>query len=133
MDPYELGTAHSFQTLNISRISHLNYIKPIAFTTPSHFSLRRNIGKAHVTTNGQILPLQQNGIVFEWPQKRKICLEKDLSFIVWLIAHTMFWLHITHILPSGTGLELSQPPWNYKAPLPKPDNRDYIIEPDWDS
>lgn len=28
---------------------------------------------------------------------------------------------------------LNQPPWNYKVPLPKPENRDYIIEPDWDS
>ncbi|CAG9859010.1 unnamed protein product, partial [Phyllotreta striolata] len=75
---------------------------------------------------------QQKGIIFIWPQKRKFFRYKELIYVAWFTSHLLYWLYIVNILPSGGVLPLEQPPWNFEILLRKPENRDYIIEPDWD-
>ncbi|KAJ8910331.1 hypothetical protein NQ315_005627 [Exocentrus adspersus] len=75
---------------------------------------------------------QQKGIIFVWPQRRKVYHSEEMTFITWLLAHTLFWLNNMYLLPCGAAVPLKQPPWEYKPPIRKPENRDYIIEPDWD-
>lgn len=76
---------------------------------------------------------QQKGIIFVWPQRKKVRHSEEMTLITWLVAHVLFWLNNMNLLPSGAALPLKQPPWEYKPPVRKPENRDYIIEPDWDS
>lgn len=47
---------------------------------------------------------QQKGIILVWPQRRRFYKNKEVAFLVWFLAHTLYWLHITHILPNGAGI-----------------------------
>lgn len=76
---------------------------------------------------------QQKGLIFVWPQRRRINHCEEVTLVAWLLAHVLYWLNNLHLFPSGAALPLKQPPWEYVAPVRKPENRDYIIEPDWDS
>ncbi|KAJ8964021.1 hypothetical protein NQ317_000665 [Molorchus minor] len=76
---------------------------------------------------------QQKGIIFVWPQRRKFYHSEEITLISWILAHALFWLNAMNLLPSGAALPIKQPPWKYTPLLRKPENRDYIIEPDWDS
>lgn len=76
---------------------------------------------------------QKKGIIFIWPQRKSIYQSKQIIFVTWFLSHTFFWLHTLNLFPSGTNLPFNQPPWNYSRPVRKPERRDFIIEPDWDS
>ncbi|GJQ78587.1 hypothetical protein Trydic_g11697 [Trypoxylus dichotomus] len=76
---------------------------------------------------------QPKGLIFVWPQKRKLKYERELVFLTWFLAHGLYWLHVMNLFPNGSGMLLDQPLWKYVPPLPTPQNREYIIEPDWDS
>lgn len=76
---------------------------------------------------------QPKGLIFVWPQKRKFRYEREMFFLTWFLAHGLYWLHLLNLFPNGSGMLLDQPPWKYTQPLPTPQSREYIIEPDWDS
>nr|CAH7729322.1 unnamed protein product [Callosobruchus chinensis] len=78
---------------------------------------------------------QQKGIIFLWPQRRKTQPLNDLVWMVRVIAHALYWLQAVHLLPNGHTLLLTPPPpWHQvERRFCKPQARDYIIEPDWDS
>ncbi|KAG5898831.1 hypothetical protein JTB14_018791 [Gonioctena quinquepunctata] len=76
---------------------------------------------------------QQKGIIFVWPQKKRLYKCEEMTTFAWVLSHTLFWLYNMNLLPSGSVLPIEQPPWKYEPPLRKPENRDYIIEPDWES
>lgn len=73
------------------------------------------------------------GIIFVWPQRKKYYYAREFALALRILSQTFFWLYVANVFPCGSVLPLSKPPWKYKPPLPKPENRDYIIEPDWDS
>lgn len=111
MDLYELSTAQSLANLhyNFSSIK-APYLKPIGFSTPSHFHRRsKRSAFSHVTSHGEMPHSPRGGIIFEWPQRRKFYSEKELCFMGWIIAHALYWLHIIHIFPTGTGSLLFLP------------------------
>lgn len=73
------------------------------------------------------------GLIVVWPQRKKFRNWKTLALVSWFIAHTMYFLYLTNILPSARVIAICKPPWNCKKKFRKPLRRDYIIEPDWDS
>lgn len=75
----------------------------------------------------------QKGIIFIWPQRKKVYHSEEMTMITWFLAHALFWLNNMNLLPSGAAVPLKQPPWEYCPPARKPENRDYIIEPDWNT
>ncbi|XP_044743891.1 uncharacterized protein LOC123306082 [Chrysoperla carnea] len=79
---------------------------------------------------------KQQGLIFIWPQKQKIYFNyHNMKRFACVLAHTLYWLHVTNILPSGPGLSISEPSWEVPIPvrIPAPVLRNNIIEPDWDS
>lgn len=105
--PLNSKSTQSFARLRyIFRIAYVPYLQPLAFTTPSHFQkcTSRIPLLPQVTSHGEVPRTNQKKINFEWSQMLKFYSEKAISFIIWLLAHTMFWLHIVHILPTGTGI-----------------------------
>lgn len=76
---------------------------------------------------------RQKGIVFIWPQRKKVYHREEMILVTWFLAHALFWLNNMNLLPNGAATPLKQPPWEYRPPAKKPENRDYIIEPDWGS
>lgn len=48
-------------------------------------------------------PPKQNGIIFIWPQKEKLYLNEHVKSFAYFLAYGLYWLHVTRILPSGTG------------------------------
>ncbi|CAG9823436.1 unnamed protein product [Phaedon cochleariae] len=75
----------------------------------------------------------QKGIIFIWPQKKRLHRKQQLTLFTWVLSHMLYWFYTMNLLPSGSVLPLQGPPWKYEPPIRKPENRDYIIEPDWDS
>lgn len=73
------------------------------------------------------------GLIVVWPQRKKFRNWKTLALVSWFIAHTLYFLYVTNILPSARVIAVSKPPWNCKKKFRRPLRRDYIIEPDWDS
>lgn len=81
----------------------------------------------------KIRRFEQKGLIVVWPQRKKIRNRKTLTLLSWILAYTMYFLYLTHILPYANVVMLEKPPWNHKQKLRKPLVRDYIIEPDWNS
>lgn len=91
----------------------------------------QRISTLHSSIN--IPKFQKKGLIFIWPQRKRTYHSKQIIFISWFLSHTLYWLHTLHLFPSGSCLPFQQPPWNYSPPARKPERRDFIIEPDWDS
>lgn len=104
--------------------------KPI---THSKFHVHRHHKKNRVNQLSTFKQAQPKGLIFVWPQKRKLRYERELCLLTWFLAHGLYWLHVINLFPNGSGMLLDQPLWKYVPPLPTPQNRDYIIEPDWNS
>lgn len=100
------------------------------------FTLENHKKYQTVSTLNANIPVpkfQKKGIIFIWPQRKRIYYSRHLISITWFLSHTFFWLHVINLFPSGTDLPFNQPPWNYSPPARKPERRDFIIEPDWDT
>lgn len=64
--------------------------------------------------------------------KEKNSQQEDSNVII-MDSGVYYVLYLTHILPYANVVMLEKPPWNHKEKLRKPLERDYIIEPDWNS
>lgn len=84
-------------------------------------------------STGTIPKFEKKGIIFIWPHRKRLYYSTEIIFITWFLSHAFFWLHNLNLFPSGTNLPFEQPPWNYSPPARKPERRDFIIEPEWDS
>ncbi|KAJ8962174.1 hypothetical protein NQ318_018133 [Aromia moschata] len=112
----------------VSRVSH-GCTKTTQVTTHKHRYQTVSIPKIYTKAP----KFQQKGIIFIWPQRRKFYHIEEITLFTWLLAHALFWLNTMYLLPNGAVLPVKQPPWIYRPPLRRPEYRDYIIEPDWDS
>lgn len=97
----------------------------------THKETYRRVSSLNSTETVQ--KFEKKGIIFIWPQRKRIYYSTELIFITWFLSHAFFWLHTLNLFPSGTNLALEQPLWNYVPPAKKPERRDFIIEPDWGS
>lgn len=104
-DAQNVANLH-YRNNNLARNKNAINMRPPPFFTPDVNTKRRNDLIKQVTSRGEIRQSHQKGIVVEWPQPRKLYSEKELCFVGWLLAHTLFWLHVIHILPSGAGTDL---------------------------
>lgn len=140
---------------------NLNKLNSGLFYKPSKSILYKNSSRYKQTYRkprslygfNEIRQFKQKGIIFVWPQRRRFFKSKEITLVAWFLANTFYWLHVMHFLPNGAGIYntkfgdsvlqssnplaalslIHEPPWNFRQPIPKPENRDYIIEPDWDS
>lgn len=120
------------------------YSRPIALSKLSHRQFKRT-HKFEIIKNSP-----PKGLVFIWPQKRNFHYEREYTLVVRVLAQILYWLSEIGLFPAGSGscthlssctcvsmlfsgLPFKQPPWYIKPPIPKPENRDYIIEPDWNT
>lgn len=119
------------QALEIRNIDMRKCPRQFRADTYPNFNRRVRIfafAELQVAENGWFI-----GLIVVWPQRKKFRNWKTLALVSWFIAHTMYFLYLTNILPSARVIAISKPPWNCKKKIRRPLRRDYIIEPDWDS
>lgn len=83
-------------TFILSNTKFLRRQRPVDISSESNRSSSSEISEQQSA--------DQNRIIVVWPQRRQSYAKKELTFVVWLIAHTLFWLHVTNLLPCGAGI-----------------------------
>ncbi|XP_022902915.2 uncharacterized protein [Onthophagus taurus] len=128
----DIESSSSFSSRTIS--------KPISFTNyhvHRHHKKNHHVGGIGGSCShhnfDRLKVVHPKGLVFVWPKRRRFYYEKELSCLLWMVSNGLYWMHVINLFPNGAALPLEEPPWNYTPPLPIPQTREYIIEPDWDS
>ncbi|XP_057669450.1 uncharacterized protein LOC130901840 isoform X1 [Diorhabda carinulata] len=106
-----------------------SYDSSTRITVQTHKYQRVSTPESFVRTS----KFQQKGIIFIWPQKKTHFRHHEVTFVAWIATHVLYWLYNLHVLPSGRVLPMKPPPWKFQYRIRKPDTRDYIIEPAWET